>query len=131
MFFILVVLFMLFVDLLKMLMQSLQSFLVESKEDKCDYGHKYHLCFLGGAKFCELAMNHTASTKTFFLTKRFLSTCFEKQMLSSPAAVRRDPGFSCGRRGGSVYGGFGTVSTQALCKLGTGSGAASCFIGTF
>lgn len=46
MFFILVVLFMLFIDLLKMLVQSLQSFLVQSKEDR-RYGHKYYLCFFG------------------------------------------------------------------------------------
>lgn len=61
--FILVVLFMLFVDLLKMLVQS---FLVQSKQDKYDCGHKYHLCFIQGVKFHELAVNHAASTKTLF-----------------------------------------------------------------
>lgn len=57
---------MLFVDLLKMLVQSVQSFLVQSEQDKCDYGHKYHLCFIQGVKFCELAVNHAASTKILF-----------------------------------------------------------------
>lgn len=61
--FILVVLFMLFVDLLKMLVQS---FLVQSKQDKHDCGHKYHLCFIQGVKYHELAVNHAASTKTLF-----------------------------------------------------------------
>lgn len=41
---------MLFVDLLKMLFQSVQSFLVQSKEDKCDYGHTHmpFVLYLGG-----------------------------------------------------------------------------------
>lgn len=49
-FFILVVLFMLFVDLPKMLLQSVRSFLVQSKEDKCDYGHTHiqFVLYLGG-----------------------------------------------------------------------------------
>lgn len=48
----------------------------------------------------------------FCLTKRFLSTHFEKQMLSSPAVVRRD--LDPPEAGGvAVY-----MVNLALCRLG-------------
>ena len=95
MFLILVALFLLFVGLLKMPVQPVQSILVQNRQEKHDYGYKKLLWYIQGVKFCKLGVSHAAFSLNFCLTTRFLSIGgFEEQVLSSPAAVRRDPGSS-------------------------------------
>ncbi|XP_009473206.1 PREDICTED: protein FAM149A [Nipponia nippon] len=88
-------LFMLFVGFLKMLVQSVQSILVQNRQEKHDDGFKKLLWYIQGVKFCKLGVSHAANSLNFRLTTRFLSIGgFEEEVLSSPAAVRRDPGSS-------------------------------------